>query len=322
MRSARSFSVSTPFVRSPSTTPRTPRPRGVFATITSIGFAVAAKIVTISGTSRSARRTLIGYASVRKTTKKCPAPTANAFRAASSLSEGSFPSVRTRHGPDASQNATPKRMPGTDPPAAARARRSWRPALFSGSGGQLDEGLRGHRPSARPRRVCPRDGRMSALWTGPRRRLPKAFEESGRSERLVAQHEEVRGDQHEDLARDPPHRPVPNRDDLSLRLEFKWEPHPPARSDEAPHRAFRPAHDRVVERAVRRPDESVRHDLGRIRHAREDVVSEREAEREARPRVPTDAGEAEPDEPAVGDPRSVEVLHGPLQRAVDPPERR
>src|SRR5437879_1249849 len=36
------------------------RLRGVFATTTSTGFAVAAYTVTISGTSRSARRTLIG----------------------------------------------------------------------------------------------------------------------------------------------------------------------------------------------------------------------------------------------------------------------
>src|SRR5438876_619509 len=93
--------------------------RRVVATTTSIGFAVAAYTVTISGTSRSVRKTLIGYASFRKTTKKWPAPTARAFFAASALRLSSFPSTRTRHGPEASQNATPNLIPGTEPTSAS-----------------------------------------------------------------------------------------------------------------------------------------------------------------------------------------------------------
>src|SRR2546427_10612891 len=54
-----------------------------------------------------------------KTMKKWPAPTASAFFAASDFRLSSFPSTRTRHGPDASQNATPNLIPGTDPMSAS-----------------------------------------------------------------------------------------------------------------------------------------------------------------------------------------------------------
>src|SRR3990170_2279253 len=46
--------------------------------------------------------------------KKCPAPTARAFFAAMAFRPSSFPSTRTRHGPEASQNATPNLIPGTE----------------------------------------------------------------------------------------------------------------------------------------------------------------------------------------------------------------
>ncbi len=166
---------------------------------------------------------------------------------------------------------------------------------------------------------CSRD--LADNWTKvyevvDRPHVPAAFA------RLVAEHQEVRGDEHEDLPRDLPHRPVPDRDDLAVRLELEREPHLPARGNEPPHRAVRPVGDRLVERALRRPDEGVRDHLGRIRDPGQDVVPEREAEREAREPVPADAGETVSHEPAVGDPRAAEVLHGPLQRAADPLERR
>src|SRR6266540_3452501 len=46
-------------------------------------------------------------------TKLCPAPIAKAFCWASAISASSVPLQRTRRSPDASQNASPKRMPGT-----------------------------------------------------------------------------------------------------------------------------------------------------------------------------------------------------------------
>src|SRR5437879_3806852 len=55
-----SASVSIPFGDDPSTTPNTPRPRSVSATITSTGFAVAQKILHTSGTSLIRPSTLIG----------------------------------------------------------------------------------------------------------------------------------------------------------------------------------------------------------------------------------------------------------------------
>ena len=47
--------------------------------------------------------------------KLCPAPRASAFRFANSIIAASVPLQRTRHLPDASQNATPNLMPGTAP---------------------------------------------------------------------------------------------------------------------------------------------------------------------------------------------------------------
>ena len=50
-----------------------------------------------------------------------PAPRALAFFRASSIIAGSVPEKRTRHLPEASQNASPNLMPGT-----AAVRTSWR----------------------------------------------------------------------------------------------------------------------------------------------------------------------------------------------------
>src|SRR3990170_6314452 len=112
-RSSICDSDSTPFADSPAIAPMTARPRGVFATSTVSGFDVAANRVTTSGTSRIARRRLIGNAFRTSTMNAWPAPIRRAFRIASSRKPGSVPSPRTRQGPDASQNPRPNWTPGT-----------------------------------------------------------------------------------------------------------------------------------------------------------------------------------------------------------------
>src|SRR3972149_1386793 len=57
--------------------------------------------------------TFTGNASLIRITNVCPAAMLLAFRIAISLRVMSFPSALTRHGPDASQNATPNLIPGT-----------------------------------------------------------------------------------------------------------------------------------------------------------------------------------------------------------------
>ena len=94
---------------SPSMTPTTPRPRGVTATSTPTGLALAQKIVHTSGTALSGLRTFTGKPSRSSTTNECPAATAAAFTAASVTSSGSFPDRRTSRSCDASQKPTPKR---------------------------------------------------------------------------------------------------------------------------------------------------------------------------------------------------------------------
>ncbi|MDT4832248.1 hypothetical protein FQZ97_657930 [compost metagenome] len=51
--------------------------------------------------------------------KLCPAPMARAFLRARSSMASSVPEQRTRHLPEASQKASPKRMPGTAPTRAS-----------------------------------------------------------------------------------------------------------------------------------------------------------------------------------------------------------
>ena len=52
--------------------------------------------------------------------KLCPAASASAFFSASAINAASVPELRTRHLPDASQNARPNLIPG-----AAPTRASW-----------------------------------------------------------------------------------------------------------------------------------------------------------------------------------------------------
>ncbi len=108
-----SFSVSIPFGFAPSTTPSIPRPSAVSATTTSTSFAVAQKMRHTSGVFLTAFRMFIGNASFRNIMKQCPAPIFMAFFAANLLSSWSFPAMRTRQGPEASQNAKPNFIPGT-----------------------------------------------------------------------------------------------------------------------------------------------------------------------------------------------------------------
>lgn len=55
----------------------------------------------------------MGYAPCSNRKNVCPAATARAFAIAAAVKAASLPSVRMRQGPDASQNARPKRAPGT-----------------------------------------------------------------------------------------------------------------------------------------------------------------------------------------------------------------
>src|SRR3990170_3120439 len=66
-----------------------------------------------SGQALMAFNTFTGNASLMRITNVWPAAMLLAFLMATSLRELSFPSALTRHGPDASQNATPNLMPGT-----------------------------------------------------------------------------------------------------------------------------------------------------------------------------------------------------------------
>src|SRR6516164_3129364 len=75
-----------------------------------------------SGTARTAASTLTGKKpSPRKIRKVWPAPMASALSRASARAVSSLPDQRTRRLPEASQKASPKRMPGTVPTSA-----SWR----------------------------------------------------------------------------------------------------------------------------------------------------------------------------------------------------
>ena len=103
----------------PSTTATMPRPRGVTATTTSTGFAVAQWIVQTSGTAFTGLRTLTGNPSRKKITKQCPAAMASALRVASSTNSASLPVRRTSRGPDASQKASPNRSDALTPTNAS-----------------------------------------------------------------------------------------------------------------------------------------------------------------------------------------------------------
>src|SRR6516165_700099 len=75
-----------------------------------------------SGTARTAASTLTGKnPSPRKIRKVWPAPMVNALSRARVRAASSLPDQRTSRLPEASQKASPKRMPGTAPTSA-----SWR----------------------------------------------------------------------------------------------------------------------------------------------------------------------------------------------------
>src|SRR5439155_10231264 len=139
---------------------------------------------------------------------------------------------------------------------------------------------------------------------------------------VVGEHEEVGRDQDEDLRGHAPHGSVAHRDDGPVRMELEREAHLSARGGQTSYRTRSPFGQGPIERGTLRFDEGIGDDLRRLANGGEGVLAQGETEGKARAGGPANAREPEPDEPAVRDPLSTEILHGPLERAPDSLERR
>src|SRR5256886_8602571 len=113
-----------------------------------------------------------------------------------------------------------------------------------------------------------------------------------------------------------------HRDHGAVRMGLERKPHPLTGGDETSHRTRSPVDQGPVEGRTLRFDERVGDDLRRLTNPGHGVLVQGESKGKARPTGPADSGEPESDESAVRDPSPAEILHGPLERAPDPFERR
>jgi hypothetical protein len=93
-----------------------------------------------SGTALTWFRTLIGNPSHSRITNVCPAASASAFVAASSVNSASLPDRRTSLAADASQNASPKRRCGLEPDRCSDGTTSSQRALTLAGYGDMARG--------------------------------------------------------------------------------------------------------------------------------------------------------------------------------------
>ena len=91
--------------------------------------------------------------------------------------------------------------------------------------------------------------------------LRHPFQEPGRAQRLVAQHEEVRRHQGEEFVRHEAHGAVADRGDRAVGVELERAAHPPTHGGQPVHRAVRSFDEVPVERRVRGFHEGIADDL-------------------------------------------------------------
>ena len=123
--------------------------------------------------------------------------------------------------------------------------------------------------------MCPRPSPSSSArdLAGAGRGLRHPFQESGRPQRLVAQHEEVRRRQGEEFVRHVTHGAVADRSDGAIGVELERAAHPPTHGGEPVHRAVRSFHKVPVERGVRRFHKRVADDLRCLRDPGQGIIS-------------------------------------------------
>src|SRR5438309_3445999 len=105
-------------------------------------------------------------------------------------------------------------------------------------------------------------------------------------------------------------------------MGLEREAHLLARRCQSANRPRSPRDQGPMERGTGRVDEGIGDDLRRLANRGDGVLAQGETEGEACSGGPANAGEPEPDEPAVRDALPTEILHGPLERAPDSLERR